>query len=96
VPSIKLLKRAELEIIDACKWYEKQQKGLSINFRNAVKNSLNSIASNPLIFQKRFDTELRFTLVKKFPYVLVYWYDEILDTVFVTSVFHTKRNPENI
>jgi len=96
VPSIKLLKRAELELIEACQWYEDQQKGLSINLRKEIKNSLNSISSDPLIFPKRFDTELRFALLYKFPYVIVYWYDEKLSTVFVTSVFHTKRNPERL
>lgn len=94
MPSIKLLKRAELELFDACKWYEKRQKGLSQPFRKAVRNGLNSIASNPLIYSKRFDTELRYALLYKFPYVIVYWLDEKLDTIFVTSIFHTRRNPE--
>ena len=92
MPSIKLLKRAEIELFEACEWYEKQQKGLSLRFRQAVKNSLNSISLNPLIFSKRFDTELRFALIYKFPYVIVYWFDEKLNTIFVTSIFHTKRD----
>jgi plasmid stabilization system protein ParE len=92
VPSIKLLKRAEIELFEASEWYEKQQKGLSLRFRQAVKHSLTSIALNPLIFSKRFNTELRFALLYKFPYVIVYWFDEKLDTVFVTSIFHTKRD----
>jgi hypothetical protein len=37
VPTIKLLKRAEHELIDACDWYEKQQKGLSGKLRREVK-----------------------------------------------------------
>ncbi|MHB8205887.1 type II toxin-antitoxin system RelE/ParE family toxin [Mucilaginibacter sp.] len=94
MPLIKLLKRAEIELTDACKWYEKQQKGLSYNFRMAIKKSLNAIALNPAIFEKRFGTELRFALVYKFPYVVIYWYDEDLDTIF-PSIFHTKRNPES-
>lgn len=94
MPLIKLLKRAETELFDACEWYEKQQKGLSLKFRQAIRNSLNSVAINPLIFSKRFDTELRFAPVYKFPYVIVYWFDENIDTIFVTSVFHTSRNPK--
>jgi hypothetical protein len=47
VPTVKLLKRAELELIDACDWYEKQLKGLSLKLRVEVKGVLNLIVSNP-------------------------------------------------
>lgn len=93
MPSIKLLRRAEVELTEACQWYEKQQKGLSRHLRIAVRNSLGSIATKPFIFSKRFDSELRVAVLYKFPYVIVYWFDETLDIVFVTSIFHTKRNP---
>jgi len=94
VPTIKLLKRAELEVKDACEWYEKQQKGLSLRFRNEIRFSLKFIDLNPKLYAKRYDTDLRFTPLNKFPYVIVFWYDEKLSTVFITSVFHTKRNPD--
>jgi hypothetical protein len=93
VPIIKLLKRAEIELDEGCAWYEKQQKGLSAKFRKAIKLiKLNIQISRT--YSKRYSTDLRFTVVKKFPYIMVYWYDENLDTIFVTSIFHTKRNPE--
>ncbi|MFI5159782.1 MAG: type II toxin-antitoxin system RelE/ParE family toxin [Sphingobacteriales bacterium] len=92
--SIKILKRAELELFDASQWYEKKQKGLSLKFRAAIKSTLESIVLNPFIFSKRYNTELRFALVYKFPYVIVYWFDESLDIVFVTSIFHTKRDAD--
>jgi len=94
VPTIKLLKRAELELIDACDWYEKQQKGLSINFRKEIRASLSMINLNPKLYAKRYNTDLYFTPLKKFPFVIIYWHDEHLNTVFVTSIFHTKRNPD--
>jgi plasmid stabilization system protein ParE len=96
VPIIKLLKRAEIELTEACDWYESRQKGLSKNLRKEVKNSLNSIFKSPELYPKRYDTDLRFTVLKKFPYIIVYWYDENLNTIFVTSIFHTKRNPERL
>jgi plasmid stabilization system protein ParE len=94
VPTIKLLKRAELELIDACEWYEKRQKGLSARFRRELRDSLNFINLNPKLYEIKYNTDLRFAHLKKFPYVIIYWYDEHLSTVFVTSIFHTKRNPE--
>jgi mRNA-degrading endonuclease RelE of RelBE toxin-antitoxin system len=94
VLTIKLLKRAELELFDACEWYEKQQKGLSIKFRTAVKDSLNFINLNPKLYSKKYITDQHFAPINKFPYIIVYWFDEHLNTVFITSIFHTKRNPE--
>ncbi|GAB2978863.1 hypothetical protein GCM10027049_13090 [Mucilaginibacter puniceus] len=96
MPTIKLLKRAEIELTDACDWYEKQQKGLSSIFRKEVSYSLNSISKNPKLYSKRYDTDLHFMVMGKFPFIIIYWYDENLTTVFVTSIFHTKRNPESL
>ncbi|WP_295717183.1 type II toxin-antitoxin system RelE/ParE family toxin [Mucilaginibacter sp.] len=94
MPTIKLLKRAELELIDACEWYEKQQRGLSANFRREVKITIHSIDLNPKLYAKRYQSDLRFVPVRIFPYIIVYWYDEQLSTIFITSIFHTKRDPE--
>jgi len=94
VPTIKLLKRAELELFDACDWYEKRQKGLSARFRAEIKKSLDLINLNPKLYPKKYKTELQFAPVKIFPFIIVYWFDENLKTVFVTSIFHTKRNPD--
>lgn len=93
MPTIKLLKRAELELKEACEWYEKQQKGLSLYLRKDVKATLNFININPEFYGKRYDTDLQFAPLRRFPYVIIFWFDENLNTVFVTSIFHTKRNP---
>lgn len=91
--SIKLLRRAELELFDACEWYEKQQKGLSRRFQKEIDSSLEFISSNPLLYPKRYNSELRFTVIKKFPFVIVFWFDEKINTVLVVSIFNTNRNP---
>lgn len=94
MPTVKLLKRAELELIDACDWYEKQQKGLSLKLRVEVKGVLNLIVSNPDLYAKKYNTDLHFAPLNKFPYIIIYWFDAQLDTLFITSIFHTKRNPK--
>ena len=91
--SIKLLKRAQVELGDACRWYEEQQIGLSDRFLSAVENSFNKIILNPEFYPKKYDTILHFAPVRKFPYLIIYRYDERQDKIVVTSVFHTKRNP---
>ncbi|MDR3696036.1 type II toxin-antitoxin system RelE/ParE family toxin [Mucilaginibacter sp.] len=94
MPTIKLLRRAELELIDACEWYEKQRKGLSAKLRAEIKDTLDFINSNPDLYAKKYKTDQHFAPLKKFPFIIVYWFDENLNTVFVTSIFHTKRNPK--
>jgi plasmid stabilization system protein ParE len=94
VRSIKISKRAEHELFDACDWYEKQQQGLSAKLIKELGSSLRRIESRPLLYAKRYDTELRFIVVKKFPFVIVFRFDEDLDTIFVLSVFNTHRNPK--
>lgn len=93
MPTIKLIRRAETELKEACEWYEKRQKGLSLNLRNEVRGSLNIIAGNPSLFAKRNDTTFKVLAIKEISLCYNYWYDEQLDIVFVTSVFHTKRKP---
>ena len=88
--SIKLLKRAKVELRDACAWYERQQKGLSERFLNEVENSFEKIISNPERYPKKYNTILHFAPVKKFPYLIIYRYDEELDKIVITSIFHTK------
>jgi plasmid stabilization system protein ParE len=96
VPSIIILRRAEVELFDACTWYESQQSDLSVRFRKAVDARLTIIGTNPQMFPVRFRAEFRVAALNKFPYLIVYWHEQATDTVFVTSIFHTKRNPENL
>jgi mRNA-degrading endonuclease RelE of RelBE toxin-antitoxin system len=92
VPTIKLLKRAELELVDACEWYEKRQKGLSIRFRQEVKQALNHLNLHPELYAIKYNSDHRFIQLKKFPFVLIYWYDENLNTVFVTYFLYQKKS----
>ena len=92
--TIKLLKRAEFELTDSAEWYEKQQVGLSDKFLREIDGTLQIISTNPKLYSKKYNTYLQFAPLKKFPFVIVHWYNEKIDTVIVTSIFHTKRNPK--
>ncbi|SEN71477.1 ParE toxin of type II toxin-antitoxin system, parDE [bacterium A37T11] len=91
--SIKLLERAEKELFDACEWYEEKQQGLSARFLREINRYITIISKNPQIYQIKGYEDLRFAPLKVFPYVLIYWYDDNLGNVYITSVFHTKRKP---
>ncbi len=94
--TVKLLTEAEIEISEACKWYEEQQPGLARKFLKEIDHYLNLIAENPLQFVIKFSYRYRFVTLKVFPYFIVYRVEEESKAVYVISVFHISRNPVNL
>lgn len=94
--TVKLFTEAELDITDACKWYESQQKGLAKKFLAEIKHYLEQIAADPFHFPIRFSERFRFATLQKFPYLIIFTVQVESKTVFVNSVFHTSRNPVNL
>lgn len=91
--TLKLLKRAENELNNSCDWYEEQKKGLARRFLKELETRFKLITKNPRLYQIQGDGNLRLAPLKKFPFVIVYWYDEALEIIFVVSIFHTSREP---
>jgi len=93
--TVKLLTEAEIELTDACKWYEKQQTGLAKKFLSEVKHYLKLIAKNPQQFEVKFSNKYRFAVLHIFPYFIAYRIEEDTKFVYVISIFPTSRNPVN-
>ena len=91
--TVKLIPKAEKELIEACAWYEEQRPGLGTVFFNKIGGRLKSIENNPFHYNIRFSGRFRFAPVTVFPYMVVYKVDELEKTIYVISVFHTSRNP---
>ena len=90
--TIDLHPEAIREINDSYQWYEDRLEGLGHRFMNAVDKQLSSIARHPELYAKK-KGNYRESLVKGFPFAIIY---EILpkqEVVFVSYVFHSKRNP---
>jgi hypothetical protein len=94
VYTVKFLHEAEIEIADACEWYEKQQKGLGKRFINEVDQYITLIAKKPLHYNVRFVGRFRFAVLQIFPYMIAYKVDDVNKVIRVHSVFHTSRNPD--
>lgn len=92
---IRLLKEAELDVIDACNWYEDKQKGLGKRFVREVNSTLQRIGKAPHHFQVRFSEVFRFAPLKRFPYLIVYKILEEERTAIVNAVFHSSKDPQN-
>lgn len=83
---------AELDIQDAFEWYEAQTSGLGSEFVRAVDTCLSGIGRNPLAYPIRHQ-KLRRTLVRRFPYGILYVFDQ--DIIAVIGCFHGKRDPKS-
>ena len=83
---------AEKEIRESFQWYEIQTVGLGKKFIEVVDKTISFILFNPKGFPKKY-AQYREVAITKFPYLIIYEFDEIHETIFIFHVFHTKRNP---
>ena len=75
-------------------WYEEQVTGLGESFITEVDYYFELICKNPYQFQVQFSGKYHFALLKRLPFRVVYRIDEKKKIVYISSVFHTSRNPK--
>ena len=83
---------AEGDIVAAREWYEERRRGLSLEFREALDDTLSRIEANPALHGRVY-RELRraLALLRRFPFGVFY---VILPAVIpVLAVLHTSRDP---
>jgi len=85
-------KRAEREILSSYAYYELAKHGLGERFIKAVELKLNEIALHPKRYPLK-QGQYRETMIAIFPILIIYRYNELKQLVFVSSIFHTSRNP---
>ena len=78
---------ADLE--SAYQWYEEQRGGLGAQFLDCVLACLERVRRSPERAERVRD-EYRRALVRRFPYVVFYEYDE--QTITVYGIVHTARD----
>lgn len=82
---------AKQELDDASSYYEAQQPGLGIVFREEAKSSVDRIAKYPHAWSvERGD--VRKYLLHKFPYKILYSVEE--DHIVILAVAHQHRKPD--
>ena len=84
--------RAILDIQDAIDYYDSKQIGLGEYFYQVVDEHIETLTKTPF-FQIRYKDYHGFP-VHKFPFILLYFIDEKLKTIYIVSVFNTSLNPE--
>ncbi|MGV1012397.1 MAG: type II toxin-antitoxin system RelE/ParE family toxin [Flavobacterium sp.] len=87
-------KEVKNDVLQAKDWYKSKQKGLEKRFSNEVKNTLNYLIKNPLLFQIKYKT-VRTAYTEVFPFGIHYHVNEKTKTITVLGIFHTSVSPDN-
>ncbi len=88
-----ILPLARQDIREAAAWYNAKQKGLGKQFTAQVRKKVLFIRQNPKAAAVRYD-EVRTAVLDVFPFMVHYSVDEGQQTVVVSAVFHTYRDPQ--
>lgn len=83
--------RAILDIQEAIDYYEFKKNGLGDYFYEAVDQTIQSLSdfSNYQIRYKDYHG----LPMKIFPFIVLYFVDELEKTIYIMSVFNTSMNP---
>lgn len=82
-----------IDVDEAGRWYDKQLKGLSIDFELCVEGTFDDILLAPEAYQFRYKERVRVKKIKRFPYTVHYVVEG--NKIIVIAVFHTSRDPKN-
>lgn len=83
---------AILELTDSFQWYEERSEGLGVEFITSVNKRLQDIVAHPEKYAKK-KGNYRETGIDVFPYIIIYEIFKKEQIIFVSYIFHTKRNP---
>ena len=82
---------ASIALEESTFWYENQAPGLGMEFLSDFEQSLIRIQSRPKLFPF-FRPPLRKCIGRRFPYVVLYVFDESLNHIFITGFWHQKQD----
>lgn len=80
------------EYLSAGIWYEYQKAGLSARFEEEIEKILQQIADNPYSFSI-IKGAYRQARTSVFPFVIVYKANERAHEIYISAIYHAKRNP---
>ena len=89
---LKIEPEAQLDLFRAYRSYEDARRGLGRTFVAQLENVLDRIAENPEIHAVTY-RNVRQTLVRRFPYVVCYTFED--GKVSVLAIYHGHRDPDD-
>jgi plasmid stabilization system protein ParE len=85
--------QAEAEYLESVLWYEQQAKGLGLRFMEAVRARLAAIAEHPEHYARKHGKFREVAVDGTFPFLIIFVV-EFPGEIFISSVFHSSRNPK--
>jgi toxin ParE1/3/4 len=81
--------RAELD--EAIAYYESQKPQLGLDLQTAVEHAIEQIRRNPQLGALYKRTDIRYWVLRRFPYVI--YYAELEQVIWVVAIAHGRRRP---
>jgi len=91
VKPVRFIRPAELELLDAARYYELQAPGLGSDFLDRIDSAVREIVESPHRWPV-IRLDIRRRLVHRFPYCLLYRDDPA--EVIVLATMHLHRRPD--
>ena len=87
---LRYTERAQIDIDIAIGWYEKQRKGLGMDFLACVNAVSRHILGNPSLYPLKYKT-FRCAVIRRFPFTVFYTVGE--NEIIVHAVFDNRQDP---
>ncbi len=84
---------ARSEFLETIQFYAERKEGLGEEFRDAMRDALNSIAADPLRYQ-RVKGEIRVFRLNRFPFYIYYEFMPTINSIWIWGVIHHRRRPD--
>jgi toxin ParE1/3/4 len=81
------------EYEEAFSWYEKRSFLAADNFIIRAQEAIAAACADPFRYRSGYKNFHEIPL-KKYPYQLIYYVDEIKKIIVIVSIFHHKRHPK--
>lgn len=91
IPNVRLSDRAELDLLEAQRWYRENAPHIGQRFRRSISDTLGRIASRPTLYAA-VHRDVRRAPVRRFPYSI--FYRDVGNVPLVIGVLHDSRDPE--
>jgi toxin ParE1/3/4 len=93
--SVRLHIDAEIEVQDACRWYDRRRPGLGTALYDALLATFHDIETAPLAYptcpDARSGRDVRQTMTRGFPYLVIY--EVRAAEILILAVSHASRRP---
>jgi plasmid stabilization system protein ParE len=90
-----LTPEADDDLTEAAAWYDGQRQGRAAKFLARVAETIEAVRRTPKAFTA-VRGDYRRAVVRHFPYVVLFGYDEAVGPVTVYAVFHTSQDPDKL